>query len=71
MFEIKYAKLFPSDTGNVAKSLRMALGTLIIQTKSWYAGRELVEQITESPYLQYFIGLPCYNDSSNHGKSPV
>ena len=25
-FEVKYAKLFPSDTGNVAKPLRMALG---------------------------------------------
>ena len=24
-FEVKYAKLFPSDTGNVAKPLRMAL----------------------------------------------
>ena len=32
-FEIKYAELFPSDTGNVAKPLRMALGALIIQTK--------------------------------------
>ena len=32
-FEIKYAKLFPSDTSNVAKPLRMALGALIIQTK--------------------------------------
>ena len=32
-FEVKYAKLFPSDTGNVAKPLRMALGALIIQTK--------------------------------------
>lgn len=31
-FEVKYAELFPSDTGNVAKPLRMALGALIIQT---------------------------------------
>ena len=36
-FEIKYAELFPSDTGNVAKPLRMAMGALIIQTRfqSW------------------------------------
>ena len=47
-FEIKYAELLPSDTGNVAKPLRMALGALIIQTKFQYADRELVEQITET-----------------------
>lgn len=29
-FEIKYASLFPSDTVNVAKPLRMAFGALII-----------------------------------------
>lgn len=63
-FEIKYAELFPSETGNVAKPLRMALGALIIQTKFQYADRELVEQITENPYLQYFIGLPGYQEEA-------
>ena len=63
-FEIKYARLFPSSTGNVAKPLRMALGALIIQTKFQYADRELVEQITENPYLQYFIGLPGYQEKA-------
>ena len=64
IFEEKYAGMFPSMTGNVAKPLRMALGTLIIQTKFQYADRELVEQITENPYLQYFIGLLGYQDSA-------
>lgn len=63
-FEIKYSKLFPSGTGNVAKPLRMALGSLIIQTKFQFADRELVEQITENPYLQYFIGLPGYQEEA-------
>ncbi len=63
-FEIRYAGLFPSDTGNVAKPLRMALGALIIQTKFQFADRELVEQITENPYLQYFIGLPGYQEEA-------
>ena len=63
-FEVKYAKLFPSDTGNVAKPLRMALGALIIQTKFQYSDRELVEQIAENPYLQYFIGLPGYQEEA-------
>ena len=60
VFEEKYAKLFPSSTGNVAKPLRLALGSLIIQTKYQFSDRELVEQLTENPYYQYFIGLPGY-----------
>ena len=63
-FEAKYAELFPSDTGNVAKPLRMALGALIIQTKFQYSDRELVEQIAENPYLQYFIGLPSFREEA-------
>ena len=64
MFEAKYAELFPSDTGNVAKPLRMTLGALIIQTKFQYSDRELVEQIAENPYLQYFIGLPGFREEA-------
>ena len=63
-FEIKYARLFPSDTGNVAKPLRKALGVLIIQTKFQFSDRELVEQIAENPYLQYFIGLPGFREEA-------
>ena len=60
IFEEKYAALFPSGTGNVAKPLRLALGSLIIQNRFQYSDRELVEQLSENPYLQYFIGLPGY-----------
>ncbi|MDF1618879.1 transposase, partial [Petrocella sp. FN5] len=63
-FEENYAKLFQSDTGNVAKPLRMALGALIIQIKYGYADRELVDQLTENPYYQYFIGLSGYQDTA-------
>jgi IS5 family transposase len=59
--EDKYAALFPSNTGTVAKPLRMALGSLIIQKQLGFSDRELVEEITENPYLQFFIGLPGYN----------
>lgn len=58
--EDRYAELFPSKTGNLAKPLRMALGSLMIQKQYGYSDRELVEQITENPYYQYFIGLPGY-----------
>lgn len=63
-FEVKYVRLFPSDTGNVAKPFRMALGALIIQTKFQYSDREFVEQIAENPYLQYFIGFPSYQEDA-------
>lgn len=55
--EKEYAFLFPSDRGNVAKPVRMALGSLIIQARCGYTDRELLAQIAENPYLQYFIGL--------------
>ena len=58
--EEKYAALFPSRTGMPAKPLRMALGSLLIQKQLGFSDRELVEEITENPYLQYFIGLPGY-----------
>ena len=63
VFEKKYSRLFKVKTGNVAKPLRTALGALIIQTKFQYSDRELVDQITENPYLQYFIGLPGYQET--------
>ena len=56
--EDKYTGLFPSNTGNVAKPLRMALGSLPIQQQLHFSDEELVEEIRENPYFQYFIGLP-------------
>ena len=56
--EIEYAKLFPSKTGMPAKPLRMALGPLLIQKQYRYSDEELCEQLRETPYYQYFIGLP-------------
>lgn len=60
--EEKYASLFPSKKGMPAKPLRIALGSLIIQKQYEYSDRELVEQIRENPYYQFFIGLPGYQD---------
>ena len=60
--EDRYAKLFPSKTGMPAKPLQAALGSLIIQKQYDYSDRELVEQIRENPYYQFFIGLPGYQD---------
>lgn len=60
--EEKYAKLFPSKLGNVAKPLRMALGSLLIQKQYNYSDIELVNTIVENPYLQYFIGLKSFTN---------
>ena len=58
--EERYAGLFPSKVGMPAKPLQTALGSLLIQKEYGYSDRELVEQIKENPYYQYFIGLPGY-----------
>lgn len=60
--EERYANLFRNNRGQVAKPVRMALGALIIKEKLGLSDRETVEQITENPYLQYFIGLREYQD---------
>ena len=67
--EDKYADLFPSHTGMPAKPLRMALGSLIIQKQYGYSDRELVEQIIENPYYQYFIGLHGYQQKAPYAPS--
>lgn len=60
--ESKYAALFPSETGNVAKPLRLALGALLIQNDRRISDEETTLQIQETPCLQYFCGLPEYRD---------
>ena len=61
--EEKYAALFPGKKGMPAKTLRTALGSLLIQKQLQFSDRELVEEIRENPYFQYFIGLPGYQDT--------
>lgn len=59
--EDQYAAHFAeSGLGPEAKPVRMALGALIIKEKCGFSDEELVLQIAENPYLQYFIGLPKY-----------
>lgn len=59
--ERKYAGNFENlRTGQVACSVRIALGSLIIQNQKGLSDRHTVEEITENPYLQYFIGLPRF-----------
>lgn len=58
--EDRYAALFPSRTGHPAIPLRVALGALIIQTRKKLSDRGLVREVSENPYLQFFLGLPSF-----------
>ncbi|MGX6980278.1 IS5 family transposase [Vagococcus elongatus] len=69
--EKDYAKNFRNQKGNVAKPLRMALGALLIQKEYGYSDEETVLQIQENPYLQFFIGLPGYQDEKPFDSSTM
>ena len=59
--ETAYAQQFSQeDLGSPAKASRLALGALILQERLGVTDRELVAQIAENPYLQYFVGLTTY-----------
>lgn len=60
--EQRYAKLFVPKNGRPALTVRVALGALIIKEKKRISDEELVEDIRESPYLQYFLGYAGYKD---------
>ncbi len=62
--EDDYASQFCKGFGAPAKSFRMALGALIIKARLAITDEELVEQIKENPYLQYFIELEAFQLSA-------
>jgi len=70
-YEVEYAKIFRNMRGNLAKPFRMAMGSLIIQTKFGYSDRELIQQITENPYYQYFIGCSGYEYKAPYDSSTL
>ena len=62
--EDDYASQFCKGFGAPAKPFRMALGALIIKARLGLTDEELVEQIKENPYLQFFIGLEVFQHSA-------
>jgi len=63
--EEKYAKCFSdSGMGAPAKSVRIALGALIIKEKLNITDEETLQQIIENPYLQYFLGFETYRNKA-------
>lgn len=62
--EDDYAAQFCKGFGAPAKPFQMALGALIIKARLGLTDEELVEQIKENPYLQFFIGLKAFQNSA-------
>jgi len=61
-FEEAYGRNFAGNgQGAPAKSVRLALGALIIREQLGCSDRETVEQIRENPYLQFFLGYSTYS----------
>ena len=59
--ESEYARHFKSHgQGEVALNVRIALGALLIKEILGLSDREVVERVTENPYLQYFLGFKSF-----------
>lgn len=72
---IKLSQVIPWDTlseayyknlsltqGRPAKSARLVIGSVIIKHKLVLSDEETVQMIQENPYLQYFVGLPGFQN---------
>lgn len=71
-FEIIYIQsLADSGMGAPAIPARVVIGALIIQTILDLTDRELVEQIRENPYLQFFIGIEVFRHEAPFNPSSL
>jgi hypothetical protein len=61
--EDMYSKKFRNN-GNRAKSLRVALGSLIIKQFFNCSDVETVNHVEENPYLQFFLGMKEYSSKA-------
>jgi len=55
-----YNRALSKERGRPALSGRTVVGALIIKHMLKLTDEETIEQIRENPYLQYFLGYPCY-----------
>lgn len=70
LIEERYASLFVNN-GAPAHPVRIALGSLIIQSKLNCSDEELIQQIKENPYLQYVLGAPEFSSKPLFGASTL
>lgn len=63
IIEEEYIRNFKNvGSGQEAYSSDLAFGALYIQRSLKFSDRELVEQIAENPYMQYFVGYKEYRN---------
>lgn len=67
----RYAENFKSEKGEVAKSGRLAFAALYIQNRLAITDEETVEQIRETPSMQYFCGFERYTTKKPFDSSLV
>ncbi len=60
----EYIVHFSDGMGSPAKSSKMAFGALILKERLGVTDRELVQQISENHFLQYFLGLTSCQDEA-------
>lgn len=59
-----YYQRLSATQGRPAKDARLVIGAVIIKHKLCLSDEETVSQIMENPYLQYFVGLPGYQQEA-------
>jgi hypothetical protein len=69
--EDEYAQLFESDLGNDGIQFQTLLGAQLIKQEYQLSDDETVQMIRENPYMQYFIGLPGYEDKEPFNPSSL
>lgn len=68
--EIMYAETF-STRGRPGKDSRLVLGLLILRHINSFTDEEVIMQLTENPYLQYFCGFEEYKSGSMIDRSTL
>lgn len=57
-----YYSTMSSNQGAPGKDARIVVGAVIIKHKLQFSDREVIDQIKENPYLQYFLGLERFTN---------
>ena len=70
-FEEKYKNQFCTDNGAPAIKFRMAMGTLLIKQATGRSDDDILEDILESPYKQYLIGLHEFTTKPPFAQSSI
>jgi hypothetical protein len=71
-FKAEYAATFTGDaTGNVAKSARMALGTLLIKEEYLFSDERIIKEVRMNPYPRHFIGMSEFSHEAPFDASAI